>query len=187
MSSESIAFPHLSTLLEDSAPAAGPSTRSRSNAPPAPAPAPKSLPLTPLEEITTDGMDPEMIWEQMEMRGTVVTDLLEEMFGTGDGDDDEEGDDEEGSEDEDGMEFGEESEEEEMSGEEGESDDDEDEDAEPHYQELGPEGVGFDDDEEEEEEEEAEAVDPEADETRDLTLESFDRPGSAPTAKRQRR
>lgn len=183
--SESIAFPHLSTLLEESSPAAGPSTRSHSRAGPEPTPAPKLLSLTPLEEITTDGMDPEMIWEQMEMRGTVVTDLLEEMFGEGEpGEDDDEGDDDEDGEDEDGMEFGSD-EEEEMSGEEyDEEEDDDDEDDEPHYEELGPAGVSADSDEEEQEQE---TVDPMADETRDLTLDSFDRPGSAPTAKRQRR
>ncbi|GAA5824614.1 hypothetical protein JCM3770_006696 [Rhodotorula araucariae] len=118
LASESTAFPHLATLLAQLSPSAGPSTRSRAAA----AAAPDSddddeafaLAETPIPELTTEGMDPEMVWEQMELRGRTVDGLMEEMFGQGD----EEDDGEEGFEfDEDAEEDGE--------GEDADGDDDE--------------------------------------------------------------
>lgn len=155
-------------------------------------PAPEAalvLAPTPLEELTTDGMDPEMIWEQMEMRAGVVVELLEEMFGGGDEDD--EGQDPEGSDGSDGSEG-------EMDGIDGEDDDesdsdgdddDDDDDAsegsfheeEPYFSELGPAGATLSDPVEPDADDEP--VDPLADENAGLTLDTFDSPGSG----RQRR
>ncbi|GAA5891962.1 hypothetical protein JCM8208_002952 [Rhodotorula glutinis] len=111
LASESTAFPHLGTLLDQLAPSAGPSTRSRSAAAAAASfdedddDEPFALAPTPIPELTTDGMDAEMVWEQMELRGRTVDGLMEEMFGQGD---DEEEDDEgfdfdEGEDDEGGA------------------------------------------------------------------------------------
>lgn len=132
-----------------------------------------------------------MIWEQMEMRSGVVVELLDEMFGGAE--------EEEGSGDEGEIE-GEDDEDEEMMegeddwgammGEGSEDEDDEDEESdenegeeipfeeeEPHFRKLGgPEGMNFDDEPEEE--------DPQADATKDLSIDSFDKPGSGRPSRR---
>jgi hypothetical protein len=188
--SESLAFPHLSALLASLSPASGPSTRSRTAA------APPSLDEdedesqvkiepTPIPELTVDGgMDNEMIWEQMELRGKTVDGLMEAMFGQKD-EDDEEGASDEG--DEEGAEEGFEGLEED-GGMYGESDeeDQEEEDEEVDFDDI-PEaekeeycrklGGGDDDDDDEEDDEAAEpdaAADPLADESSALTLDNFD-------------
>ncbi|GAA5966736.1 hypothetical protein JCM8115_002795 [Rhodotorula mucilaginosa] len=192
--SESLAFPHLSALLASLSPASGPSTRSRTAA------APPSLDEdedesqvkiepTPIPELTVDGgMDNEMIWEQMELRGKTVDGLMEAMFGQKDEDDEEgasdEGD-EEGAEEgfegleEDGGMYGESDEEdEEEEDEEVDFDDIPEAEKEEYYRKLG----GGDDDEEDDDEEEEDdepaapdaAADPLADESSALTLDNFD-------------
>ena len=114
-----------------------------------------------------------MIWEQMEMRAGVVVELLEEMFGAGGEEDDEEGPDGDGSDgSEDGFEGGE------FDSDLG-SDSDEVTSSEASFHEehftsaLGPEGVdapaGESDDEQ--------PADPLADENAGLTLDTFDSPG----------
>lgn len=68
------------------------------------------LTATPIPELTIDGgMDAEMVWEQMELRGQTVDRMLDEMFGQEEGpedDDDLEGmfDEEEADEDDSGEE-----------------------------------------------------------------------------------
>ncbi|GAA5930282.1 hypothetical protein JCM3775_004351 [Rhodotorula graminis] len=108
LASESTAFPHLGTLLDQLAPSAGPSTRSRSAAAAAASlddndddDEPFVLAPTPIPELTTEGMDAEMVWEQMELRGRTVDGLMGEMFGQGDEDEDDEFDFDEGEDDED--------------------------------------------------------------------------------------
>lgn len=137
------------------------------------------LTLTPLQELTVEGMDLEMVWEQMEMRGQVVVDLLEEMFGGGDG--------EEGEAEESGPEVEEEdSEEDEEDSEdglgydlEGEDEDEEEDSEEGEYGEVGEESYGVlasgsnsMDVDSEEDEDEQEKEDP----SRGLNLDNFDEP-----------
>ncbi|KAL8279145.1 hypothetical protein RQP46_008401 [Phenoliferia psychrophenolica] len=182
LASEAAAFPHLSSLLQSLSPSSAPSTRSSAKAPPPAAEEALALNPTPLEELTTDGMDPEMIWEQMEMRAGVVVELLEEMFGGGS---DAEGSDAEGGPDE-GSDDGED---EDMFDDDNNSEDeDEESDSDTsersfHEEEfsttLGPAGVaaedlegGADSDDDEQ------PVDPLADENAGLTLDTFDSPGS---------
>ncbi|GAA5894260.1 hypothetical protein JCM5296_004697 [Sporobolomyces johnsonii] len=202
LQSESLSFPHLATLLSSLAPSSGPSTRSSTAAASAEdAEPPFSLTPTPIPELTIDGgMDAEMIWEQMELRGQTVDSLLDEMFGEGDDEDDEEegeddefddedgegeemdgfgmggeeGESEEGSEDDD--------EEEEEEGEEGDfegfegGEDGEEEGDEPYYRRLGEgkeEGLASDDTLLGQQGEN----DPLADETRGLNLDNFDGEG----------
>ncbi|BGP12231.1 hypothetical protein JCM10213_007489 [Rhodosporidiobolus nylandii] len=201
LESEALSFPHLSTLLASLTPTAGPSTRSASAArADAQQDAPRAtLEVTPITELTTDGMDPEMIWEQMELRGRTVANLMESMFAEEAEPEDEEGgefdfdeDEEAGMEGEDASMFGEE---------EGGSEEDEGSDAESaggatpeeeeYYRRLGQgkeEGLDSDDvafdalkgmDEEEEDRAEGSdaeegAKDPMADSTRDLNLDNFD-------------
>ncbi|GAA6048117.1 U3 small nucleolar RNA-associated protein MPP10 [Rhodotorula toruloides] len=187
LASESLSFPHLSTLLASLSPAAGPSTRSRSAASFADDEPSFSLVPTPISELTTDGMDAEMIWEQMELRGQTVNGLMEEMFGQGEEDEGEEGEGGFGSDEEDEGEEGEfgqdfEDEDEMEDGSDGEDDEDIDFDdlpeaaKEEYYRRLG-EG----DEEEETEDEEGEGeerqepqADPLTDETSGLTLDNFD-------------
>ncbi|GAA5999900.1 uncharacterized protein JCM10292_003528 [Rhodotorula paludigena] len=206
LASESTAFPHLSSLLSSLSPSAGPSTRSRSAAGASSAAADDDeqfvLAPTPISELTVDGMDPEMVWAQMELRQRTVDGLMEEMFG--------QGDEEEGG-DEDGFDFEEEDEEDEANGFGDEDEEEEDEDdemagledgeelpeaaKEEYYRRLGEgkeEGLGSEDFASEQEEDEAEpaprpakgkkgkAARPskelpeDADETSALTLDNFD-------------
>ncbi|BGP44298.1 U3 snoRNP protein [Rhodotorula kratochvilovae] len=127
LASESTAFPHLATLLAQLSPSAGPSTRSRSAAAAADdfgldaEDEPFALAETPIPELTTEGMDAEMVWEQMELRGRTVDGLMEEMFGQGDEEDDgEEGFDFDDEDGEGGEELEDEDEDDEMSAGEGE-------------------------------------------------------------------
>lgn len=149
-------------------------------------------------------MDPEMIWEQMEMRNAAVVGLLKEMFGAdnaesegeegeGEGEDGEEEDEEmEDDDEEDDGEFSDEEEGEEEFGEEESDSEEEDgefagfEEHEEYFRKLGAPGIGSSgtdhaveggDDSEEEE-------DPMADATKDLTLSTFDLPGSGRPQKR---
>lgn len=63
-------------------PSAGIATRSSTRTQELAQKARLDLSKTPLLELAVeDGMEPEMIWEQMEMRNSVVVGLLEEMFG----------------------------------------------------------------------------------------------------------
>ncbi|EMS24877.1 U3 small nucleolar RNA-associated protein MPP10 [Rhodotorula toruloides NP11] len=186
IASESLAFPHLSTLLASLSPAAGPSTRSRSAASFADDEPSFSLVPTPIPELTTDGMDAEMIWEQMELRGQTVNGLMEEMFGQGEEDEGEEGEGEFGSdEEEEGEEgeFGQELEDEDEVEEGSDAEDDEDIDfddlpeaaKEEYYRRLGEGEDGETEDEEDEGEERQEPqADPLTDETSGLTLDNFD-------------
>ncbi|KAI5478220.1 U3 small nucleolar RNA-associated protein MPP10 [Pseudohyphozyma bogoriensis] len=194
LQSESLAFKHLSNLLESMNPSAGPSTRSSTQKAAAADPLDEpefKLSLTPLPELTTEGMDPEMIWEQMEMRTGPVVDLLDHMFGGGEGEEDEEGGMEIGSDESDeedaemfgefgGEEEGDEehSEEEEEGSEDYEGDEGEFE-SEQFEQDLGQGSDPF------EAESSEEPEDPLADVNKDLTLDTFDKPGSG--GKRQRR
>ncbi|SCZ90662.1 BZ3500_MvSof-1268-A1-R1_Chr1-3g02133 [Microbotryum saponariae] len=235
LTSEASAFPHLSTLITSLAPSSAPSTRSRSRSSGVQEPerleAETILPPTPLSELTTQGMEPEMIWEQLEMRNSVVDEVLQEMFG-GEGREEEEGEEEDEDSDEDDLNGGIEGEDDfDMSAfdkydrgegsdeEEGDDDEEEEEDS---------DGEGSYEDDEEEEDDDAESQDtedelaverfvemepfeadigkptpgwpntyiirggeendvpeqaqeededPEADETKELSLENFDRPG----------
>ncbi|GAA6041534.1 hypothetical protein JCM8097_004248 [Rhodosporidiobolus ruineniae] len=95
LQSETFSFPHLSTLLASLSPSAAPSTRSATAAAAAAAAArpssddePFVLAQTPISELTTSGMDSDMIWEQMELRGRTVDGLMEEMFGQTEEDED---------------------------------------------------------------------------------------------------
>ncbi|GAA5912122.1 hypothetical protein JCM6882_003059 [Rhodosporidiobolus microsporus] len=104
LQSESLSFPHLGSLLASLSPSAGPSTRSSAAARPSPSDEPAfDLAPTPISELTVDGMDPDMVWEQMELRGRTVDGLMDEMFGQNEEEDEgleEEGDvefDEDGS------------------------------------------------------------------------------------------
>ncbi|KAM0752990.1 Mpp10 protein [Meredithblackwellia eburnea MCA 4105] len=175
LKSESIAFQHLSALLLSLQPSSAPKTRSASAATPnGDDTAPTHVALTPLGELTTEGMEPDMIWEQMEMRNGSVVELLDNMFGGGENEDgasdQEGGSDEEGLEDEEEDESEEDSEEEENSDEEEDGDGDGYEEGELYEAELGPAGGDS--------EESEEGEDPMLDQTAGLTLETFDKPGS---------
>lgn len=136
---------------------------------------------TPIPELTVDGgMDNEMIWEQMELRGKTVDGLMEAMFGQKD-EDDEEG--EEGASDEEGDEEGFEGlgEDGKMYGDDGESEEEEEDEEvdfddipeaekEEYYRKLG----GADDDDDDEAAAPDAAADPLADESSALTLDNFD-------------
>ncbi|GAA5860304.1 hypothetical protein JCM8547_003457 [Rhodosporidiobolus lusitaniae] len=185
LASESLSFPHLSTLLASLSPSSGPTTRSSASRTAAPEPSASSFTLeeTPISELTVEDMDPEMIWEQMELRGRTVDGLMEEMFGqTEEGE--EEGEEGEGGE----FEFdGEEEEGEEGSSEGEEEEGSEDDGEEPptpeeeeYFRRLASGEAEEDEDEEESEEDEQEQQeleDPEADATRGLTLDNFDGEG----------
>ncbi|GAA6061342.1 hypothetical protein JCM10212_004823 [Sporobolomyces blumeae] len=137
LESESTSFPHLQALLASLTPSTGPTTRSASSRAAAarggfeddsdPEP-PFVLEPTPIPELTIDeGMDAEMIWEQMELRSKTVDRMMDEMFGQEE-DEDGEGDDEDAMFD-DGDED-DEDDDEEAFGMNGEGDDDEDESSE---------------------------------------------------------
>lgn len=184
LSSESLSFPHLATLLS-SLTQAGPATRSSKVKELAPVAA-MALPLTPLEELTTEGMEGEMVWEQMEMRGNVVVGLLSEMFGAGgdqEGEDEEGGDEEEEDDESEGsvgdledefMSGSEDDEEEPDSDESGVQEDFVEEAA--YFRKIAPAAAGAPDDEDDEDElvpgEDNE--DPQADVNRSLSLATFD-------------
>ncbi|CEQ38573.1 SPOSA6832_00018 [Sporobolomyces salmonicolor] len=200
LQSESLSFPHLATLLSSLVPASGPSTRSSTTAVAASADdaePPFSLNPTPIPELTIDGgMDAEMIWDQMELRGQTVDGLLDEMFGEGDeegegeGEDGEFDDEESEGEEMDGLGMGREGDEgeegsddgdEEEEGEEGDlegfggEEDGEEEGDEPYYRRLGDgkeEGLASDDTLLGQGE-----ADPLADETKGLNLDNFDGEG----------
>ncbi|KAK4692689.1 U3 small nucleolar RNA-associated protein MPP10, partial [Phenoliferia sp. Uapishka_3] len=183
LASESSSFPHLSSLLQSLSPSSAPSTRSSSKEEkPTPTESAVVLTPTPLEELTTDGMDPEMVWEQMEMRAGVVVELLEDLFGNADEEEDGEGPDfgEEGSDEEAELEDEDESDsdedEDDVSGSEGSQGSFQDQDE--YFSALGPAGVAHVESDAEEEEEEEAPVDPLADENAGLTLDTFDTPGS---------
>lgn len=197
--SESLAFPHLSALLASLSPASGPSTRSKTAAPPPVElddEAQLKIEATPIPELTVDGgMDDEMIWEQMELRGKTVDGLMEAMFGQKDDEDEEGASGEEGfdedDEDEEGFEgLADGGESDEEDGEEEEEDDDEidfddlpEAAKEEYFRKLGggdeDEDEGEDDEGEDGEDDDAEdgpaqGADPLADESSGLTLDNFD-------------
>ncbi|GAA5991347.1 hypothetical protein JCM10908_003268 [Rhodotorula pacifica] len=203
--SESLAFPHLSALLASLSPDAGPSTRSKAAAAATSSshleddaeddPSKLKIEPTPIPELTVDGgMDDEMIWEQMEMRGKTVDELMEAMFGQS-AEDEEGGSDEEGFDDEDEEEedlgnggrrqmYGNgemdgDSEEDDEEGDEEEEEMDFDDipeaEKEEYFRKLADEEEEEDDDDEEEEDADAnKGADPLADESSALTLDNFD-------------
>ncbi|GAA5845129.1 hypothetical protein JCM11251_008004 [Rhodosporidiobolus azoricus] len=108
LESEAVSFPHLATLLASLAPSAAPATRSSTVSRPSTRDETAfALAPTPVGELTIEGMEPEMVWEQMELRGRTVDGLMDEMFGQteedeGEGDfasGDEDGDEAEGLDD----------------------------------------------------------------------------------------
>ncbi|SGY33154.1 BQ5605_C002g01456 [Microbotryum silenes-dioicae] len=185
LTSEASAFPHLSTLITSLTPSSAPSTRSKSRSSQVQEPerlkAETILPPTPLSELTTRGMEPEMIWEQIEMRNSVVDEVLQEMFG-GEGREEEEG---EGEEEEQEQEEEEDSDENALNaGIDGEDDfdmsafdkydrgegSDEEEGDEDEEEEEDPDGEGsYEDDNDEEEDDDAESQDTED----ELAVERF--------------
>ncbi|GAA5983381.1 hypothetical protein JCM5350_003092 [Sporobolomyces pararoseus] len=211
LESESTSFPHLSALLASLTPSSGPTTRSAARAAPQKPTEPEfTLSATPIPELTIDGgMDAEMIWEQMELRGQTVDRMLDEMFGQEeDPEDDEDMDgmfDDEDEEDEEGEE--EDEEELEGFGMNGEAEDHDDEDEfeseeaeSEYYRRLGEgkeEGLDSEDPafaSEEEEEVEAEEhaqdetkQDPLADEQQGLSLDNFDGEGEGKRSRPSKR
>ncbi|GAA5981130.1 hypothetical protein JCM11641_003122 [Rhodosporidiobolus odoratus] len=211
LQSESVSFPHLSSLLSSLSPSAGPSTRSAASRthyhsadPPA-----FVLAATPIAELTTQGMDAEMVWDQMELRGRTVDGLMEEMFGqTSEQEEEGEFDFDESVEHEEDLLSDESPDEDEEEDEaDGDSEDEGDEAATPeeqaYFRRLGEgkeEGLDSDDllfsgaaevsvDEEDEEDGTIEEVsmkqqDPLADGTRDLTLSNFDGGGGKVSRRR---
>lgn len=192
--SEALAFPHLTALLSSLAPSAGPSTRARAAAAATAAHEGEDeeqfkLEPTQIPELTVDGgMDSEMIWEQMELRGKSVDGLMEAMFGQNNDEEDEEGGsgEEEEDEDEEGFE-GLDGEDADMLGMDGlEDDDDEDEEEgddgdfdlddlpqaekEEYFRKL----AGGDSDDEDGSDAEPAPRDPLADDSSALTLDNFD-------------
>ncbi|GAA5923512.1 rRNA-processing protein MPP10 [Sporobolomyces koalae] len=207
LESESTSFPHLSALLASLTPASGPTTRSAARSVQEELPEPDFvLSATPIPELTIDeGMDAEMIWEQMELRGQTVDRMLDEMFGQEDADaeddedgifdeEDEEDEDEEDEETEDFGDFGNDSasDEVEHDPEQLEADTEDEEEAE-YFRRLGEgkeegldsEDPAFDVDDAamESEDESEERNDPLADDQKRLSLDNFD--GEA-KGKRQR-
>ncbi|WVQ78616.1 hypothetical protein IAT38_000702 [Cryptococcus sp. DSM 104549] len=70
------------------------SSKGKAAAPPPPPTDPETfLPYTPLVELTTDGLDPEQVWAQLELRTEGITKVIKEV---GSNDRDEEDDDEKG-------------------------------------------------------------------------------------------
>lgn len=157
------------------------------------------LSMTPLQELTVEGMELEMVWEQMEMRSAIVVELLDEMFGGGDGEEEEvdsnpeEDDDEDDEGDSDEMDFG-------LDGEEEEDEEEEDSDEGDEYeQEVGEESyrdlatgaslmeVDSEEEDEEDEEDEDERTGPAFDSTKNLSLDSFDEPSEGSSSRPQRR
>lgn len=209
LESEASSFPHLSALLASLTPSSGPTTRSAARTTPEESTEPNfELAETPIPELTIDeGMDAEMVWEQMELRGQTVDRMMDEMFGQEEDED----------EDEDGMfedEEGEGSEEDEMEGfdmtAEGESEEEEFDDGEEgqseeaaeveYYRRLGEgkeEGLDsedplldLDEDEEgsaEEADDQEQADDTLADEQKGLSLENFDGEGKGKRARPTKR
>lgn len=209
LESEASSFPHLSALLASLTPSSGPTTRSAARTTPEESTEPNfELTETPIPELTIDeGMDAEMVWEQMELRGQTVDRMMDEMFGQEEDED----------EDEDGMfedEEGEGSEEDEMEGfdmtAEGESEEEEFDDGEEgqseeaaeveYYRRLGEgkeEGLDsedplldLDEDEEgsaEEADDQEQADDTLADEQKGLSLENFDGEGKGKRARPTKR
>ncbi|GAA5834951.1 hypothetical protein JCM3766R1_002051 [Sporobolomyces carnicolor] len=196
LESESASFPHLAALLASLTPSSGPTTRSASRAAPQELPEPDfNLAATPIPELTIDGgMDAEMIWEQMELRGQTVDRMLNEMFGQEEDQDDDEDmegmfdeDAEEEDEDEEdeseGLEGAEFPDDDEESAAEGEGSQSEEADAE-YYRRLGEgkeEGLDSEDpafaSDDDDEDREPEADDPQADDQKSLSLDNFDGDG----------
>ncbi|KAK4050413.1 U3 snoRNP protein [Microbotryomycetes sp. JL201] len=163
---------------------------------------PPQLSETPLPELTTEGMDHDMVWQQLEMRGQVVTDMLEDMFGGDEEENDDDDDDDDGEagesdqEDEedvdmdaidwDGQRDSDEQDDEESESEEEDSDDDDGleedfEEQEPHF---APLANGHDVEEDEEEQDMLAKKPLKKNKKRTgLSLDNFDDRESAPTAK----
>jgi U3 small nucleolar RNA-associated protein MPP10 len=209
LDSESTSFPHLSALLASLTPSSGPTTRSAARQiPEEPTEPAFTISATPIPELTIDGgMDSEMIWEQMELRGQTVDRMLGEMFGQEeDQEDDEddmfdddgegEGGEEDESEDEELEGFGLNGGDDEIEGESGDGEDFESEEAEAeYYRRLGEgkeEGLDSEDpafaSDGDEEEPEAEAQgDALADEQKGLSLDNFDGEGNGKRSRPSKR
>ncbi|GAA6011699.1 hypothetical protein JCM11491_000721 [Sporobolomyces phaffii] len=220
LESESTSFPHLSALLASLTPASGPATRSSAARQPLAEVAEPGFTLsaTPIPELTIDeGMDAEMVWEQMELRGQTVDRMLDEMFGQEeDPEDDDEGMFDDGADEDDDDDDDESGDEAELEGfgvqeggedseevETGEGDDFESEEAEAEYfRRLGEgkeEGLDSEDpafaseDDNEEEEEEDDAAEPDgaedvlADEQKGLSLDNFDGEGKGKRSRPSKR